>query len=121
MLQVNLEKNSEVPFLVLSLSYYRKKIKERNFTMNKITQDMRFRLSLIKYADKYGVTKAAIKFKPTASTFTAGNAVIMVLLNLCATVPADRIIIPTSIHRMKSSSLWICADVILMPVWSYSG
>ena len=24
---------------------------------------MRFRLSLIKYADKYGVTKAAIKFK----------------------------------------------------------
>ena len=31
--------------------------------MNKITQDMRFRLSLIKYADKYGVTKAAIKFK----------------------------------------------------------
>ena len=55
-LQVNLEKNSEVPFLVLSLSYYRKKIKERNFTMNKITQDMRFRLSLIKYADKYGVT-----------------------------------------------------------------
>ena len=62
-LQLNLEKNSEVPFLVLSLSYYRKKIKERNFTMNKITQDMRFRLSLIKYADKYGVTKAAIKFK----------------------------------------------------------
>ena len=59
--------------------------------------------------------------KPTASTFTAGNAVIMVLLNLCATVPADRIIIPTSIHRMKSSSLWICADVIPMPVWSYSG
>ena len=67
MLQVNLEKNSEVPFLVLSLSYYRKKIKERNFTMNKITQDMRFRLSLIKYADKYGVTKAAIKFKTNRS------------------------------------------------------
>lgn len=30
--------------------------------MTSITQDMRFRLSLIKYADKYGVTKAAIKY-----------------------------------------------------------
>ena len=30
--------------------------------MASITQDMRFRLSLIKYADKYGVTKAAIKY-----------------------------------------------------------
>ena len=31
--------------------------------MNSITQDMRFRLSLIRYAEKYGVTKAAIKYK----------------------------------------------------------
>lgn len=31
--------------------------------MNTITQDMRFRLSLINYAKKYGVTKAAIKYK----------------------------------------------------------
>lgn len=31
--------------------------------MDSITQEMRFRLSLIKYADKYGVTKAAIKYK----------------------------------------------------------
>ncbi len=31
--------------------------------MATITQDMRFRLSLIKYADKYGVTKAAIRYK----------------------------------------------------------
>lgn len=30
--------------------------------MASITQDMKFRLSLIKYADKYGVTKAAIKY-----------------------------------------------------------
>lgn len=28
-----------------------------------ITQDMRYRLSLIKYADKFAVTKAAIKYK----------------------------------------------------------
>ena len=28
-----------------------------------ITQDMRFRLSLINYAEKYGVSKASIKYK----------------------------------------------------------
>ena len=31
--------------------------------MASITQDMRYRLSLIKYAEKYGITKAAIKYK----------------------------------------------------------
>lgn len=31
--------------------------------MATITQDMRFRLSLIRYADKFGVTNAAIKYK----------------------------------------------------------
>ena len=31
--------------------------------MASITQDMRYRLSLINYADKYGVTKAAIRYK----------------------------------------------------------
>lgn len=31
--------------------------------MATITQDMRFRLSLIRYAERFGVTKAAIKYK----------------------------------------------------------
>jgi len=31
--------------------------------MTTITQDMRYRLSLINYAEKYGVTKAAVKYK----------------------------------------------------------
>ncbi len=31
--------------------------------MASITQDMKFRLSLIRYAQKYGVTNAAIKYK----------------------------------------------------------
>lgn len=31
--------------------------------MTSITQDMRYRLSLIKYAEKYGITKAAIRYK----------------------------------------------------------
>ena len=31
--------------------------------MNSITQDMKFRQSLLKYSQKYGVTKVAIKYK----------------------------------------------------------
>lgn len=31
--------------------------------MASITQDMKYRLSLIKYAERYGVTKAAVKYK----------------------------------------------------------
>ena len=33
------------------------------FRMASTTQDMRYRLSLIRYADKYGVSKAAVKYK----------------------------------------------------------
>ena len=31
--------------------------------MNSVTQDMRYHQSLLKYSEKYGVTKAAIKYK----------------------------------------------------------
>lgn len=31
--------------------------------MATITQDMRYRLFLIKYAERFGVTKAAVKYK----------------------------------------------------------
>lgn len=31
--------------------------------MTTITQDMKYRLSLLKYADRFGVTKTAIKYK----------------------------------------------------------
>ena len=36
--------------------------------MASITQDMKFRLSLIRYAQKYGVTNAAIKYKTNRHT-----------------------------------------------------
>ena len=39
--------------------------------MASITQDMRYRLSLIRFAEKYGVSKAAIK---PASIFIVGSA-----------------------------------------------
>lgn len=31
--------------------------------MASITQDMKYRLSLIRYSEKYGVSKAAVKYK----------------------------------------------------------
>ena len=40
-----------------------KKLKGDLPLMASITQDMRFRLSLIKYSDKHGVTAAAVKYK----------------------------------------------------------
>lgn len=41
--------------------------KERSFFMNRITQDMQFRQSLMKYAEKYGVAKASRKYDKSAS------------------------------------------------------
>ena len=50
--------------------------------MASITHNMKYHLSLIKYAEKFGVSKVAIKHtKKTASKFIAGNVVIMALLN----------------------------------------
>ena len=49
---------------MLQLSYHTKKQQRRlTIAMNSVTQDMRFRQSLLKYSQKYGVTKAAIKYK----------------------------------------------------------
>lgn len=36
--------------------------KDNTFAMNTVTQTMRFRQSLLNYAEKHGVTKAAIKY-----------------------------------------------------------
>ena len=41
--------------------------KERSFFMNRITQDMQFRQSRMKYAEKYGVAKASRKYDKSAS------------------------------------------------------
>lgn len=38
--------------------------------MASITQDMRYRLSLIKYAEKFGVTKAAVNKYKTNRQYT---------------------------------------------------
>ncbi len=53
-----------------------KKNKQNEFSaMATITQDMRYRLSLIKYAERFGALRLPSNIKPTVNTFTTGNAV----------------------------------------------
>ena len=42
--------------------------------MNKIAQDMQFRQLLLKYAKKYGVTKAVIRYKVNRQHVYRGSA-----------------------------------------------
>ena len=42
--------------------------------MASITQDMRYRLSLIRFAEKYGVSKAAIKYKTNRQYIIVGSS-----------------------------------------------
>ena len=48
---------------MLKLPHINTPQKRKDFRMTTITQDMRFRLSLIRYAEKHGGTKAARKYK----------------------------------------------------------
>ena len=61
-LQLNIKK-AEMLLLCYILVTTTKKTKKEFSAMATITQDMRYRLSLIKYAERFGVTKAAIKYK----------------------------------------------------------
>ena len=47
----------------VELSRQNRKAGATLFAMDKITQTMRYRQSLIHYAEKYGVTKAAIRYR----------------------------------------------------------
>ena len=89
--------------------------------MASITQDMRFRLSLINYANKYGVTKAAVKYKTNRQYIYCWKRRFDGSIESLRDRQDVLIIIQTNILRKKSSSLLICADAILMPVWLCSG
>lgn len=78
--------------------------------MTSITQDMRYRLFLIRFAEKYGVSKTAINIRPTVSIFIAGSVAMMVRLNP-GTALAVRITTPTVF------SFGICT---ILPFWGLS-
>ena len=78
--------------------------------MANITQDIRYRLSLIKYAEKYGVTKAAIKYKTNRQYIYRWKR------RYDGSIESLR-----DRSLRKSSSLPICAGATLIPAWLFSG
>lgn len=89
--------------------------------MASITQDMRFRLSLIHYAEKHGVSNAARKYKTNRQYIYRWKNAMMAPGILYVTVPDVPISTLTSILLMKSNLSAICAGEILMPASSSSG
>ena len=61
----------KVPFAKVELLRQSRKAGVTPFAMNKITQEMRFRQAVIEYSLKYGVTKAAIRYKTNRQYITA--------------------------------------------------
>ena len=101
---------------MLYLNHHKTNPTERSaLAMNSITQKMRYRLSLIKYAQKYGVTKAAVKYN------TNRQYIYRWMKRYDGTMDSLRDQSRRPHSRMKSDSLRTCAAVILTRVWLYSG
>ena len=54
-----------------------------------ITQDMAYRQSLMKYAEKYGVSRASRKYNRAGHISTSGRLVGMEPWDLCPVSPGD--------------------------------
>lgn len=89
--------------------------------MNKITQTMLYRQSLISYAEKHGVTKAAIRYNTNHQYIYHWRKRYDGTRNLWPTVHIVRTITLTSTGRRRSSSSTICAAGTPTPVLWYSG
>ena len=89
--------------------------------MASITQDMRYRLSVIKYAQRFGVTKAAVKYKTNRQYIYRWKR----RYNGSWDSLRDRSRRPHSHpnqHTLKRLNLsGICVGGTLMPVWLSSG
>lgn len=82
--------------------------------MASITQDMKYRLSLIKYAERYGVTKAAIKYKTNRQYIYRWKR------RYDGSIESLRELSRRPYHHPNQhtpSLSTTCTDVILMPVW----
>lgn len=89
--------------------------------MATITQDMRFRLSLIRYAEKFGVTKAAVKYKTNRQYIYRWKRRFDGSIESLRDLSRRPTIIPTSIPLRKSNSSRTCAGATPMPVLLFSG
>ena len=89
--------------------------------MASITQDMRFRLSLIRYAENMVSLTLPSNTRPTGSISTTGNVVLTTLSSPYMTYPDILINTLTSILLRRPSSSQICTEGILTSGLSSSG
>ena len=66
-----------------------------------ITQDMAYRQSLMKYAEKYGVSRASRKYNKSGRISTSGGLVGMVEQNPWPASPGGPTAIQTSIQKQN--------------------
>lgn len=80
--------------------------------MNSITQDMKYRQSLLTYAQKYGVSCAVPAGSTTKAglTSTSGVPATTVPCNPWPAGPGVLTATPTGIPKKRSSSSLICTD-----------
>ena len=83
--------------------------------MASITQDMRYRLLLIRYAEKFGITKATIKYKTNRQYIYRCKCRYDGSIESLHAL-SDLITILTNTYLKKSSLSLTCIDVILIPI-----
>ena len=89
--------------------------------MATITQDLLFRLSLIRYAEKYGITKAAVKYHVNRQYIYRWKNVLMAHRILCAVSLEDHTDTLISITLMNLNLSLICGAETLTQVLLFSG
>ena len=88
--------------------------------MNSITQDMKYRQSLLTYVQKYGVSRASRKYNKSRSYIYFWRAATTVPCNPWPANPDVLIATPTNIPQRSSNSSLICTDEIpSWELWSY--
>lgn len=80
-----------------------KHIQKIHLRKTSITQDMRFRLSLLNYVKNMESLRILPSTRPTSSISTVGNGALTVLLSPSRSAPGYRFIIPTGIPVRNSS------------------
>ena len=82
---------------------------------------MKFRQSLLSYAEKHGITQAAIKYNVNRQYIYRWKRRYNGDIQSLANNHTDRTTIRTSTLKQNFSRSPIFADEIPIPVWSYSG
>ena len=78
--------------------------------MNRITQDMKYRQSLLTYAQKYGVSRASRKYNKSRSYIYFEVPATTIPCNLWPAGPDVLTATPISIPRRSLSSSLICTE-----------